>query len=48
MTATFDTLAAARDLAAAGLKREAAEAVAPAIREGQGEPAAALAVAPRP
>ena len=37
MTATFDTLAAARDMERAGLKREAAEAVAGAIRAGQGE-----------
>ena len=37
MTATFDTLAAARDMEHAGLKREAAEAVASAIRAGQGE-----------
>ena len=37
MTAIFDKLAAARDLEAAGLKREEAEAVASAIREGQGE-----------
>ena len=37
MTATFDTLAAARDMENAGLKREAAEAVAAAIRAGQGE-----------
>ena len=37
MTAMFDTLAAARDLENAGLKREAAEAVASAIRAGQGE-----------
>ncbi len=37
MTATFDTLAAARDMEDAGLKREAAEAVASAIRAGQGE-----------
>ena len=37
MTAAFDTLAAARDMEQAGLKREAAEAVAAAIRAGQGE-----------
>ncbi len=37
MTATFDTLAAARDMEHAGLKREAAEAIASAIRAGQGE-----------
>lgn len=37
MTATFDTLAAARDMEHAGLKREAAEAVAAAIRAGQGD-----------
>ncbi len=37
MTATFDTLAAARNMEHAGLKREAAEAVASAIRAGQGE-----------
>ena len=37
MTVTFDTLAAARDMEHAGLKREAAEAVASAIRAGQGE-----------
>ena len=37
MTATFDTLAVARDMENAGLKREAAEAVATAIRAGQGE-----------
>ena len=37
MAAAFDTLAAARDLENAGLPREAAEAVAGAIRAGQGE-----------
>ena len=37
MAATFDTLAAARDMENAGLPREAAEAVADAIRAGQGE-----------
>ena len=37
MTATFDTLAAARNMEDAGLPREAAEAVAGAIRNGQGE-----------
>ena len=37
MAVTFDTLAAARDMEHAGLKREAAEAVASAIRAGQGE-----------
>ncbi len=37
MTVAFDTLAAARDMENAGLKREAAEAVASAIRAGQGE-----------
>ena len=35
--AAFDTLAAARDMENAGLPREAAEAVAGAIRAGQGE-----------
>ena len=40
MTATFDTLAAARNMEDAGLPREAAEAVAGAIRNGQGELAA--------
>lgn len=38
MTAgTFDTLAAARDLESAGMDRPQAEAVAAAIRAGQGE-----------
>ena len=38
MTAgTFDTLAAARELAEAGMERRQAEAVAAAIRAGQGE-----------
>ena len=40
MTATaFDTLAAARDLEKAGMDRAQAEAVAGAIRAGQGDPA---------
>lgn len=34
---TFDTLAAARDLEAAGVERTQAEAIATAIREGQGD-----------
>lgn len=34
---TFDTLAAARDLEAAGFDRKQAEAVAAAIRGGQGD-----------
>lgn len=37
MPVAFDTLAAARDLENAGLDRTAAEAVAGAIRAGQGE-----------
>ncbi|MDE0046513.1 MAG: DUF1640 domain-containing protein [bacterium] len=37
MTAAFDTLAAARDLESAGMDRAHAEAVAGAIRAGQGE-----------
>lgn len=37
MAQTFDTLATARDLEAAGLDRPAAEAVAGAIRAGQGD-----------
>ncbi len=37
MAAAFDTLSAAHDMEQAGLKREAAEAVAGAIRAGQGE-----------
>lgn len=37
MSASFDTLAAARDMENAGLDRPAAEAVAEAIRAGQGE-----------
>lgn len=37
MTATFDTLAAARDLEKAGMDRTQAEAVAGAIRAGQGD-----------
>ena len=36
MTAVFDTLSAARDMERAGLEREAADAVAGAIRAGQG------------
>ena len=36
MSAAFDTLAAARDLEAAGMDRAHAEAVAGAIRAGQG------------
>lgn len=34
---TFDTLAAARDLEAAGVERSQAEAIAKAIRDGQGD-----------
>lgn len=34
---TFDALAAARDLEAAGFTREQSEAAAKAIRDGQGE-----------
>ena len=34
---TFDTLTAARDLEAAGVERSQAEAIAKAIRDGQGE-----------
>ena len=34
---TFDTLAAARDLEAAGVERSQAEAIAKAIRNGQGD-----------
>ena len=34
---TFDTLTAARDLEAAGFDRSQAEALAKAIRDGQGE-----------
>ncbi len=37
MSASFDTLAAARDMENAGLDRPAAEAVAEAIRASQGE-----------
>ena len=37
MSVAFDTLAAARDMENAGLERPAAEAVAEAIRAGQGE-----------
>ena len=37
MTATFDILAVARNIENAGLSRKAAEAVARAIRNGQGE-----------
>ena len=37
MTAAFDTLAAARDLESAGMDRKQAEAVAGAIRAGQGD-----------
>ena len=38
MTATaFDTLKAARDLEAAGVEQRQAEAIAAAIRDGQGE-----------
>jgi len=37
MTTTFDTLTAARDLEAAGMSRDQAEAVAKAIRNGQGD-----------
>ena len=37
MSATFDTLAAARQLEAAGFSREQAEATAQAIRNGQGD-----------
>ena len=37
MSVAFDTLAAARDLENAGLERPVAEAVASAIRAGQGE-----------
>lgn len=37
MSTAFDTLAAARDLEAAGMERPHAEAVAGAIRAGQGE-----------
>ena len=36
-TAAFDTLAAARSLEAAGIERGHAEAIADAIRNGQGE-----------
>ena len=39
MTAAFDTLAAARELEAAGMDRTQAEAVAGVVRAGQGEPA---------
>lgn len=37
MSATFDTLAAARDLETAGFSRAQAEAAAKAIRDGQGD-----------
>ena len=36
-TTTFDTLQASKDLQETGIKREQAEAVAQAIRKGQGE-----------
>ena len=36
-TSTFDTLTAARELEAAGVERGPAEAIAKAIRDGQGE-----------
>ena len=46
MTAgTFDTLAAARDLEGAGMDRSQAEAVAAAIRAGQGKLATAADLA---
>ena len=37
MSTTFDTLKAARNLEAAGMDRAQAEAIAEAIRAGQGE-----------
>ena len=37
MSRTFDTLKVARELEAAGMCRKQTEAVAGAIREGQGE-----------
>ena len=37
MATAFDTLAAARELEAAGMERSQAEAVAGAIRAGQGD-----------
>ena len=37
MAQAFDTLAAARDLEAAGIDRQKAEAIAGAIRNGQGD-----------
>ena len=37
MSGTFDTLTAARELEAAGMDRQHAEAVAAIVREGQGE-----------
>ena len=37
MSGTFDTLTAARELEAAGMDRKQAEAVAGAIRKGQGQ-----------
>jgi len=37
LSTAFDTLAAARELEAAGMDRRQAEAVAAAIRTGQGE-----------
>ena len=37
MSATFDTLRAARDMESAGMQRKAAEAVAEAIRAGHSE-----------
>lgn len=46
MTRAFDTLAAARDMEAAGMDRAAAEAVAGAIRAGQGDLATRADLAP--
>lgn len=37
MANTFDTLTAAKDLQAAGIDRDQAEAIAKAIREAQGD-----------
>ncbi|MXZ21518.1 MAG: DUF1640 domain-containing protein [Caldilineaceae bacterium SB0665_bin_25] len=37
MTSAFDTLTAARELEASGMERKQAEAVAAAIRAGQGD-----------
>ena len=37
MQSTFDTLTAARELEAAGIERRQAEAIADAIRHGQGD-----------